>query len=87
MVTGDSALPTSSKFSILVSEGCRRLRNTIPCLLTADKRKEILTEFNFWLTQSGQSYSFRKKVTERVITVYESWVSLADEENISISLR
>ena len=58
LVTSESALPTSSKLSILTAEGCRRLSNTIPCVLTEEKKREILRDFNFWLKKSGHSYQF-----------------------------
>ena len=74
LITRNSALPSSTKFSVLVSEGTRRLKNTIPCLVEEQKPR-LLREFNYWMRESGHSRDFRYRVTERVLSLYQSWVN------------
>ena len=57
-----------------------REKNTIPCILET-RRKAILEEFNFWMHKSGHTLKFRQKITAKVITTYQSWVS-AEKEGI-----
>ena len=83
LVTSNSALPTSTKFSVLVAEGTRRLKNTMPCLVESNM-PAIMQDFNFWMKESGHNSDFRYRITKRVLTLYQSWVSKDKLEGIPL---
>ena len=71
VIMARSALPTSTKRSILVQEGLRRLRNTSPDLLWEHK-VEHLNIFMLAMYKAGHQESFRVVVLKRVIAKYKA---------------
>ena len=66
-----SALQASTKKSIILAEGNRRLLNCSPSLPWTEKAAH-LTTYNIRMKQAGHTQKFREQVTTRILKRYES---------------
>ena len=76
LISAASSTPSNMRFSTLVEEGCRRLRNTSAALLAVEK-DDLVREYNVWLYKAGYSQKYRLKVTE---TFLDRFDKMTDDE-------
>ena len=71
VVQAESSMPTRMKFSTLVEDLCRRLRNTSPSLLEAEKAA-LVRKFDARMIKVNHSEKFRIHVTETALSRFSS---------------
>ena len=74
VVLARSALPASSKRSILIAEALRRLLNCHPDL-QQEQKAAYLTEFSVRMSECGHDQHFREVVLKRAVEKYSSILS------------
>ena len=79
VIYASSAMPRSVKFSTLVEELNRRLRNT-PGSLLEERKVGLVAEFNARMAEAGHTETFRLKVTESSLNKFEKFTKEAEEK-------